>query len=100
LSERRHRLYDSEIPEVILGLRLRLKQLLIERKDTEKAQTAFRCMHRLLEDNPGRPRYPEFSWDYLSHFIEDGEEHILARLDKMKKERERTKGLQEEAELP
>jgi hypothetical protein len=61
LSERRHRLYDSEIPEVILGLSLRLKQLLEERKDTEKAQNAFRCIHRLLEDNPGRPRYPEFS---------------------------------------
>ena len=33
LSVKRHRLYDSEIPEVILGLRLRLKQLLEERKD-------------------------------------------------------------------
>jgi len=96
LSERRHRLNDSEIPEVILGLRLRLKELLKERKDTEKAQTALRCMHRLLEDNPGRPRYPKFDWDYLSYFIEDGEEHVLARLDEMKKERERTKGLQEE----
>ena len=85
MSERRHRLYDSEIPEVILGLNLRLKQLLVERKDPEKAQTAFRCMHRLLGDNPGRPRYPEFSWDYLSYFIEVGEEELLARLDEMKK---------------
>ena len=96
LSERRHRLYDSEIPEVILGLSLRLRQLLKERKDTEKAQTAFRCIHRLLEDNPGRPRYPEFSWDYLSYFIEDSEEHILARLDEMKKKSAHAKGLQGE----
>ena len=95
MSERRHRLYDSEIPEVILGLNLRLRQLL-ERKDTEKAQTAFRCIHRLLEDNPGRPKYPEFSWDYLSYFLEVGEEHILVRLDEIKKESARAKGLQEE----
>ena len=100
LSERRHRLYDSEIPEVILGLNLRLRQLLEERKDTEKAQTAFRCIHRLLEDKPGRPRYPEFNWDYLSYFIEVGEGHILARLDEMKKESTRAKGLQEEETYP
>ena len=96
MSGRRHRLYDSEIPEVILGLSLRLRQLAGERKDTEKAQTAFRCIHRLLEDNPGRPKYPEFSWDYLSYFLEVGEEHILARLDENKKESARAKGLQEE----
>jgi hypothetical protein len=85
LSERRHRLYDSEIPEVILGLHLRLKQLLEERKDAEKAETALRCMHRLMEDKTGRPRYPNFSWEYLTYFIEDGEEHMLTRLDELKK---------------
>jgi hypothetical protein len=83
LSERRHRRHYSEIPEVILGLSLRLKQLL--EGGTRRAQTAFRCIHRLLENNPGRPRYPEFSWDYLSYFIEDGEEHLLGRLEEMKK---------------
>ena len=85
LSGRRHRLYDSEIPEVILGLNLRLKQLLVERKDMEEAETAYRCMHRLLGNNKGRPKYPKFGWDYLSYFIEVGEEELLARLDEMKK---------------
>jgi hypothetical protein len=85
LSERRHRLYDSEIPEVILGLRLQLIQLLEEKNDPKRAQLAFRCLHRLLEENPGRPKYPEFSWEYLSYYVDEGEEHILNHLDEMKK---------------
>jgi len=80
LSEKRHRLYPSEIPEVILGLRLRLIQLLEEKNDPEKAQLAFRCLHRLLEENPGRPKYPEFSWDYLAYFVDVGEKELLERI--------------------
>jgi hypothetical protein len=85
LSERRHRLYDSEIPEVILGLNLRLKQLLDEKKDAEEAETAYRCMHRLLGNNKGRPKYLKFDWDMLSNIIDLGEEQLMARLDEMKK---------------
>ena len=59
LSEKRHRLYESEIPEVILGLRLRLAQLLEYKTDPERAQLALRCLHRLIEMNPGRPKYPK-----------------------------------------
>ena len=62
LSERRHRLYSQEIPEVVLGLRLRLEQLLTERKERERAEVAFHALYRLLEGSPGRPRYPRFSW--------------------------------------
>jgi len=91
LSERRHRLYQSEIPEVILGLRLRLIQLLEEKNDSERAQLTYRCMHRLLERNLGRPKYPEFSWEYLSYYVYEGEEHILNRLDEMKKESAHTR---------
>jgi hypothetical protein len=47
LSEKRHSLYPSEIPEVILGLRLRPIQLLEEKNDSERAQITFHCMHRL-----------------------------------------------------
>jgi hypothetical protein len=90
LSERRHRLYQSEIPEVILGLRLRLIQLLKEKNDPERAQLAFRCLHRLMGEKPGRPTYPEFSWEYLSYYVYEGEEHILKRLEEMKKESART----------
>jgi hypothetical protein len=53
LSERRHRLYPSEIPEVILGLRLRPIQLLEEKNDSGRAKITFRCMHRLLKENLG-----------------------------------------------
>ena len=69
LSERRHRLTEREIPEVIYGLALLLKQMLKEKKDAERAEIAFRCLQRLLEGGAGRPRYEEFSWEYLDHFL-------------------------------
>jgi hypothetical protein len=79
LSDKRHRLYDSEIPEVIRGLRLRLIQLLEEKNEPEKAQIILNCLHRLLEDKPGRPKYPEFSWDYLTYVVDVDEEDLLRR---------------------
>jgi hypothetical protein len=69
LSERRHRLYGDEIPEVIQGLRLRLEGLLEAEEDRERAEIAFRALYRLMHGDPGRPRYPEFSWDYLGYFL-------------------------------
>ena len=41
LSERRHRLYPHEIPEVIYGLILRLEKLTGERNEEEKAEITF-----------------------------------------------------------
>jgi hypothetical protein len=69
LSERRHRLYSHEIPEVVRGLKLRLEQLLEEEEDSESAETAFRIHYRLTSDEPGRPRYPEFNWDFLEYYL-------------------------------
>jgi hypothetical protein len=70
LSERRHRLYRHEIPEVIEGLRLRLENLVEERVDRENAEIAFRTLYRLLDGSPGRPKYPEFSWDSLGYYLD------------------------------
>ena len=70
LSEKRHRLYKHEIPEVIEGLRLRLETLLEEKRSQEKAEVAFRVMYRLLDGSAGRPKYPEFSWDFLSYYLD------------------------------
>jgi len=42
LSERRHRIQEHEIPEVVEGLKLRLSQLLEEREEEDKAEIAFR----------------------------------------------------------
>ena len=69
LSERRHRLYEREIPEVIYGLALLLKQLLKERREAERAEVAYRCLYRLIWADVGRPRYEKFSWDYLDNFL-------------------------------
>ena len=70
LSEKRHRLYKHEIPEVIQGLLLRLEKLTEERKEEEKAKITFRTLFRLLfAEKGGRPKYPEFSWSYAETFI-------------------------------
>jgi hypothetical protein len=69
LSERRHRLYGDEIPEVIEGLRLRLEALWDAKEDSERAEIAFRALYRLVHGGPGRPKYPRFSWDYLGYYL-------------------------------
>ena len=70
LSERRHRLYKHEIPEVVMALKLYLEKLVEKREEKEKAEIAFRTLHRLTKEKPGRPKYPEFSWDYLLYYLE------------------------------
>jgi hypothetical protein len=70
LSARRHRLHTSEIPEVIVGLELLLRRLSKERREAERAEIAFRCLCRLLETGAGRPKYPEFTWEYLDSYLE------------------------------
>jgi len=79
LSERRHRLYKLEIPDVILGLKLRLEQLLKEKNDLERTEVAFHCLYRLLEGGHGRPKYPNFSWVYLEHYLDQGVDYFLEK---------------------
>ena len=62
MSERQHRLYNHEIPEVKRGLKLRLQELCKAREDREAAEIAFRALFRLSRDEAGRPKYPEFNW--------------------------------------
>jgi hypothetical protein len=70
LSERRHRLYNNEFPEVIEGLRLRLEHLLETEEDQERAETAFRVLYRLQGGAAGRPKYPKFDWGLLRHYLD------------------------------
>jgi hypothetical protein len=46
LSERRHRLYRHEIPEVVEGLMLGLERLLVARDDLERAEIVFKTLCR------------------------------------------------------
>jgi len=70
LSEKRHRLYPPEIPEVIQGLILRLEMLVEERKEEAKAKIAFRTLYRLIfAEKGGRPKYPEFTWSSAQVFV-------------------------------
>jgi hypothetical protein len=71
LSEKRHRLYSHEIPEVIQGLLLRLEQLANDGKDEEKATITFRTLYRLMFlEKGGRPKYPSFTWRDAVAFVE------------------------------
>jgi hypothetical protein len=70
LSERRHRLYENEIPEVVEGLKLRLSHLLENREEGINAEIAFRVFYRLTRDEPGRPKYPRFSWEQVQYYID------------------------------
>ena len=71
MSEKRHRLYSHEIPEVIQGLLLRLELLEKERKTEEKAKIAFRTLYRLMfAEKGGRPKYPEFTWSKAKVMVE------------------------------
>ena len=62
-------MYSIEIPEVKRGLKLRLQELCEAREDREAAETAFRALFRLSRDEPGRPKYPEFTWGNLQHYL-------------------------------
>ena len=70
MSEKRHRLYPHEIPEVIQGLFLHLEKLTEERTEEEKAKITFCTLFRLIFVETGRPKYPEFSWNQAEAFIE------------------------------
>ena len=71
LSERRHRLYSIEIPEVKRGLKLRLQELCEAEEDREAAEIAFRALFRLSRDKPGRPKYPEFTREQAKYWAYD-----------------------------
>jgi hypothetical protein len=70
LSDKRHRLYPHEIPEIIQGLILRLEKLVAEGNEEEKAKIAFRTLYRLIYVNKGgRPGYPPFTWKDAEAFV-------------------------------
>ena len=69
LVERRHRIYESEIPAVQEGLELLLLKLYETREDQDKAEAAWKLMYRLAKKDPGRPKYPEFKWESIPGFL-------------------------------
>jgi len=70
LSERRHRLHPEEVPEVIEGLRLRLRQHLETEDDLPGATIAFRALYRLKVHRAGRPNYPEpVTWNTIVEWL-------------------------------
>jgi hypothetical protein len=70
LSEKRHRIYESEIPAVKEALRLLLLNLYETREDRTKAEAACRVLFRLDKKDPGRPKYPEFDWGSIPYYAE------------------------------
>ena len=77
LSERRHRLHKHEIPEVVAALKHYLERHVETRENVEEAETAFRTLYRLTRDKPGRPKYPEFSREYILYYLDFHENENL-----------------------
>lgn len=70
LAERRHRIQGEEIPEVIRGLELRLREHLQTEEDLAGATVAFRAFYRLVTHQVGRPNYPDpITWDVMVEWI-------------------------------
>lgn len=68
-SHRRH-IHTFEVPEVIKGLKLRLRQHLETTEDLPDAIIAFRVLYRLIEDKRGRPDYPEpVTWGFIEDYV-------------------------------
>ena len=56
----------------------RARELLENREDKKSAEIAFRTLYCLTREEPGRQKYPRFTWDILDHFLEYYEEKIEA----------------------
>ncbi len=61
----------TRFPEVKRGLMLRLRKLC---ETEEAAEIVFRALFRLSRDEPGRSKYPKFSWDYLRYYLDHHED--------------------------
>ncbi len=66
VSERRHRLQPEEVPAVMTAVRLRLRELCVDRGDLGEAGALFRVLFRFVEHRPGTPAYPPPSWEAFS----------------------------------
>jgi len=68
--ERRHRIQGSEVPEVIAGLRLRLREHLETKDDQPGAINAFKALYRLETHKVGKPNYPSpITWGLIEDWI-------------------------------
>ena len=82
LKTRRHRLTEEEIPEVALGLILRLKQLNEKREQLEQATIVMNCLRRLIKPKPGRPKTSSITWDVVDYYANDSEGHLMELLER------------------
>ncbi len=76
LSEKRHRLSEAEVPEVMRGLILRLARLVAEGRDEDEAEVVFKCILRLNGGKLGRPRYPVFTWELAADLVERAQRNL------------------------
>lgn len=69
-SERRHRIQASAVPEVVAGLRLRLREHLETKDDLYGASIAFRTLFRFEIHKIGKPCYPSpMNWDVIDSYV-------------------------------
>lgn len=70
MSQRRHRLNNFEVPEVIEALKLRLWYHLEEHKNLFEATIAFKAYYRLITHRRGYPSYPKpITWKVIEDYL-------------------------------
>ena len=47
-----------------------MEELIEKREDPERAEIACRTLYRLGGKIVGRPKYPKFSWEFLSYYLD------------------------------
>lgn len=68
-KRRRHGLHVYEFGPVFRAVKHRLAALLETRSNFPEAEELFKVLWRFENCRPGRPRYPEISWQLIHEYI-------------------------------
>ena len=84
-NQRRHRLNPDEMDVVFYLLLDTLDSLAKHSSNPVKANEVYRILWRFEYNKPGRPAYPDFTWEracaLLDHFRELEEQSIRERFE-------------------
>ena len=76
MVERRHRIRENEISEVVEGLKIRLWYHIHTRDSLTSATNAYTALFRLTNPSAGQPRYDDpITWDSIAIFLQSIEDN-------------------------
>ena len=69
--ERRHRIFQDELPYLVKALAEEVETIQLEDLTHGKGKALFRVLWRIKEHRPGPPSYPEISEETVTRVIGD-----------------------------